>query len=179
MADNTTETVTTVTTEAATVETDATDLSAEVEKWKALARKNEDRAKANAAAQKELDALKQSSMTDMEKAIETARAEARAEALRENGSKLVAAEVKVAAAGRQVDVDALLEGIDPGRFLDPDGQPDTGAISEWVDRVAPVAVDRQAPDLGQGARAVGGGTNHMPLGSDVLEQHLRQTLGIR
>ena len=128
-----------------------TDLAAEVEKWKQFARKHEERAKANSNAAKELEKLKQASMTEQEKAVEQARAEARAEALREVGVSLVEAQVKVAANGRGVDVDALLEGLDKTKFLNGDGQPDTEAITKWVDRIAPDDKATQVfPDLGQG-----------------------------
>jgi len=45
--------------------------------------------------------------------------------------------VRAAAAGRVADVDALLEGINPAKFLTDDGEPDRDAISVWVDRIAP------------------------------------------
>lgn len=131
-----------------------TDWQKEAEKYKALARKHEDRAKANAKAEKELEQLRQQSMSDTEKAIAVAKQEARTEALREFGAKVVDAEVRAAVAGRNVDADALLEGLDRARFLDDDGEPDRDAITAWVDRIAPQPAE-SFPDLGQGAR---GGT---------------------
>jgi hypothetical protein len=135
-------------------ETGGPDLAAELEKWKAQARKNEERAKANAAAAKELEEFRKASMSDTEKAIDEAKAAARAEALAEVGSRLVDAEVRVAAAGRAVDVDALLDGLNRSRFLADDGQPDGEAIAEWVDRIAPKGEPgaRQPVDMGQGTR---------------------------
>jgi hypothetical protein len=65
------------------------DLAAEVAKWKAIARKHEDRAKANAGAAKELENVRQASMSDIEKAVAMARDEARAQALLEAGEELV------------------------------------------------------------------------------------------
>lgn len=140
-------------TDTSTAET-GTDTAAELTKWKDLARKHEDRAKTNAAAAKELDELKKSSMTEQQKAVETAKAEARADTLREVGGKLAEASIRVAAAGRSVDVDALIEGIDAAKFLDDAGDPDTKAITAWVDKVAPVSDDKPNPrrDLGLGAR---------------------------
>lgn len=52
---------------------EGTDLAAEVEKWKALSRKNEDRAKANAEKAKKLDEIEEANKTEIEKA--TSRAE--------------------------------------------------------------------------------------------------------
>lgn len=129
------------------------DTAAELEKWRALARKHEDRAKANATAARELEALKQRTMTDTEKAVAAAKAEGRAEALREAGSLLVDAKFEAAAAGRGLDVPTLLEGLDRTAFLDADGQPDAKKITAWVDKVAPARSNGGGfPDLGQGAR---------------------------
>lgn len=133
------------------------DTAAEIAKWKELARKHEDRAKANAGAAKELEQLRQQSMTDQEKAVAQAVANATAETrtavLREVGSTMVDAEVRAAAAGRSVDVDALLDGLDRGRFIGDDGQPDRKLIGSWIDRVAPSASPPSGfPDLGQGVR---------------------------
>ncbi len=156
------------------------DLAAEVEKWKAQARKHEDRAKANAAAAKELEQVRQASMSDLEKAVAVARTEATTEALRTVGARLVDAEVRVAAAGRSVDVDALLEGLDRSRFVGDDGEPDRKAIAAWVDRIAPPPAEGAgrppgSPDLGQGVRNGGA----MALNGDPLEASLRHALGIR
>lgn len=151
-----------------------TDLAAEVEKWKALSRKHEERAKTNAKAAAELDQLRQQSMTDQEKAVAEAFSKGRTEAIREASGLLVAAEIRVNAAGRQVDVDALLEGLNTDRFLTTEGQPDTAAIKAWMEKVAPAA---QQPDpivdLGQGPRG-----RHLPLNGDPLEQALKHAVGI-
>jgi hypothetical protein len=155
------------------------DLTAEVEKWKALARKHEDKAKANATAAKELDSLKQQTMTELEKAVATARTEARAEALREVGATRVDDALRVALAGRPVDVDALLDGLDRTRFLDTEGQPDRDAIASWVDRIAPAQdPTTSVVDLGQGNRGGAAGSD-MALNGDPLLQSLKSKLNIR
>src|SRR5690606_29800665 len=154
------------------------DLAAEVEKWKSLARKQEDRAKANSAAAKELEKLREQSMTDQEKAVEEARRAARTEALSEVGADRVDDAVRVAATGRPVDVDALLDGLDRKRFLTEDHRPDVAAIQTWVDRITPKqeqSDDAPKPngfevfDLGQGMTT--------PAGSDPLLTHLKSALG--
>ena len=93
-------------------------------------------------------------MNDTDKAVAKAKAEARAEALREVAGERALDKIRAAAAGRSVDVDALLEGIDPAKFLDDDGEPDTKAITAWVDRVAPAGDGKSTGrrDLGLGAR---------------------------
>ena len=155
MTDDQTETVTTQPAESATTEMaeQPEDQAAEVEKWKSLARKNEERAKANAAAAKKLREVERAAMDEQERAVDEARTTAEQEAARKYGSRIVAAEVRAAAAGRDLDVDALLDAVAPTRFLTEDGDVDQDAISQWVDRIAPVRDDKpQAPawqDFGQ------------------------------
>lgn len=105
----------------------------------------------------ELEALRAQSMTESEKAVDEARKAGRAEARAELGARLVDAEVRAAAAGRPVDVDALLEGLDRRRFMTDEDEPDTKAIGAWLDRIAPTAPARHL-DLGQGARNGGAGS---------------------
>jgi len=50
-------------------------LKAEVDKWKSLSRKNEQQAKSNGQAVKELDEIRKSQLTDTEKLIEQTREE--------------------------------------------------------------------------------------------------------
>lgn len=122
-----------------------------VRKLRDEAAKYRTEAKANA---KRLEDLEKQAMTDTEKAIAQAKADARSEVLGEVGSKLVDAEVRAAAAGRTVDVEALLEGLDRRRFLTDDGDADRDAIGGWIDRVAPKG-DPAKPspiDMGQGTR---------------------------
>jgi hypothetical protein len=180
MADDTPDTGTDATPEAdpppAETDTDTTDWKAEAEKFKTLARKHEDRAKANASAAKELEQVKQASMSDQEKAVELAKAQARAEVLMEVASERVADAVRLAAANRPVDVDALLDGLDRTRFVTDEGVPDVEAITAWVDRIAPKPADGFPPaDLGQGSRT----GSQTPLGSDPLLNTLKQSIGIR
>lgn len=150
-----------------------TDWEAEAKKWKDLARKHEERSKANLTAAKELEQLRQSAMTEQEKAVAAAKAEGRTEALRTIGARLVDAEVKAAVAGRNVNVEALLDGLDRSRFLDDEGEPNTRAINAWVEKLAPpVDPTRTAwpPDLGQGARGA------PPSGAD-MNSMLRRAAG--
>lgn len=156
----------------------AADKDAEIAKWKEMARRHETQAKANKAAATELETLKKQSMTDQEKAVEAARQEARKEVLGEVGGKLAEAAIRVAGAGRNVDLDALLEGVDASKFLDDAGDPDTKAITAWMNRVAPKVDPTDPPppgrrDLGQGPRGLPPKTT-----SDPLEDHLKSILGV-
>lgn len=173
----TTDTTATTTTDTGGDDTTSTDWQAEAEKWKGLARKHEDRAKENATAAKELEQLRQQSMSEQEKAVATAKAEGRAEAFRDAAVKVVDANVRAATAGRTVDVDALLDGIDRSRFVTDDGDVDTEAIQQWVDKVIPPVSDQRGTpllDMGQGTRQTGPG-----LGSDGLLDALKTITGAR
>lgn len=176
MPESTSETDTTDQESTETETPDAEALTAEVEKWKQLSRKNEERAKANAQAATELEELRAQSMTDQERAVEKARQEARAEALAEAGKGRAVDAIRAAAAGRPVDVDALVEGIDPARFLGEGSEPDREAIEQWVSRVAP---ERSATgtDFGQGARGVPE-SDQRSLNGDPLLRDLKSKLGI-
>jgi hypothetical protein len=154
------------------------DLSAEVDKWKALARKHEDKAKANAKAAQELEQVKQQSMSDIERAVEQAKSEGRAEGLRVGSVKIAAAELKAAATGR-LDADqlaTLLENVDLARFLDEDGEVDGEKVAKFIDGIAPKPTEPTEPSFpafAQGARG------SVPLGGDALEQLLKRTVGTR
>lgn len=119
--------------------------------WKNEARRQERETK---KLRTELEQLRQASMSDQEKAVAAAREEGRKEAAKQTGVRLVDAEVRACAAGRKVDVDALLDGLDRSRFLTDDGEPDTKQIAAWVERIAPASANG-APDLGQGTRSGG------------------------
>lgn len=131
-------------------ETETVDLASEVEKWKALSRKNEQQAKANAQAAKELDALKKESLTDQERLIESTREETRLAVRLEFASKLVDAELKSALNGRTVEGNALLT-FDKSQFIDESGDIDTEAVQAWVEAHTKTP-DSALPDLGQGVR---------------------------
>lgn len=134
------------------------------------------------ALQAKLEEIQRSSMTDQEKAIDEAKATARADALAEVGSKIAAAEFKAAAAGRLDDAQmtTLLSGLDLKAFLDDSGDVDPAKVKTFVDTVAPAVEETEPPpgdllaglDLGQGSRGTPG------LGSTQLERDLRRTLGI-
>lgn len=106
--------------------------------------------KALKALQAEHEALKAQAMSDYDKAIAAARTEAAAETAKTFGSRLVTAAIRAAAAGRNLNVDALLKRIKSEEFIGDDGEPDEEAITEWLDELAPAG--KPSPDLGQGHR---------------------------
>lgn len=160
---------------------DSKDWKTEAEKWQTLARKHEERAKSNSSAAKELEQLRQQSMSDTEKAVAQARAEGRAEALAVASGRVAAAEIRAAATGRMSDdqIEALLEATNLAVFIDDQGEVDRTKVLRFVDGIAPQPTEtdtRQGfPDLGQGAR---GGSN-AALNGDPLLRDLKAKLGIR
>lgn len=125
-------------------------LKAEVDKWKSLSRKNEQQAKANSAAAKELEEIRKSQLTETERLIEQAKTETAQSIRREFATKLIDAELKAHLSGRVVDSGALLT-FDKSAFLTEDGNIDSEAIQSWVEAHSKEAAT-PAPDLGQGAR---------------------------
>tara|TARA_R100001463_G_scaffold52934_4_gene103868 strand:- start:910 stop:1488 length:579 start_codon:yes stop_codon:yes gene_type:complete len=153
MSDNTDEVETEDTQETETVEKDESateDLKSEVEKWKSLSRKNEQQAKANAQAAKELEELKKSQLSETERLIESTKDETRLAVRMEFAEKLVDAELKSNLTGRVLEGNALLE-FNKTSFIDDEGNVDSEAIQTWVDEHS-TKTDAPKPDLGQGAR---------------------------
>lgn len=149
---------TTVTEVAVTPATGNDDQAAEVEKWKALARKHEDRAKENANAAKELDKLRAAQMSETERAVAEAKAAGRAEALAESGKRLAAAEFRAAAAAAGLDVAAVIDLVDTARFITDTGEPDSKAITGAVEKFTALRGEQTPPRVS------------MDLGPRVVEQ---------
>ncbi len=107
-----------------------------------------------------LSALQQSSMTDQEKAIEAAKAEGRAEAIRDAGKRVAAAEFRALAAGRLADPDAYLELLDLSPFIGEDGEIDKKALAKMVERliaqITPAGARIPAGPMGNGAEGAEG-----------------------
>lgn len=127
-------------------------LKAEVDKWKSLSRKNEQQAKANIAAAKELEEIRKSQLTDTEKLVEQTRTETAQAIRREFAVKLVDAELKATLNGRILEGGALLE-FDKSSFILDDGNIDSTAIQSWVEAHSKT-MEIPAPNLGQGARGI-------------------------
>ena len=141
---------------AETTESEAPELSemdtlkAEVDKWKSLSRKNEQQAKANMAASKELETIRQSQLTETEKLIEQTKTETALSVRREFANKLVDAELKSALQGKLMGADSLLS-FEKSSFIMDDGNIDSEAIQSWVEAHSKTT-DTPATDFGQGAR---------------------------
>ena len=120
---------------------DVAALQAEIDKWKAHSRKNEDRFKSTSV---ELETLRQSQMSDNEKAIEAAKAEGRNAALAEVGTRLVDAELRAQAAAAGVDLPSA-EYLNMSRFLGADGSVDADAVRAFI-----TSTPKAAPAFKQG-----------------------------
>lgn len=178
------------------------DAIAEAEKWKTHARKNEERAKANNDARKELERVQRESMSEQERILADARDEARNEVIREFSGRLVDSEFRAAAAGRIPDerLSELKEVLDLSKFLNEDGSVNGELIAKAINTIAPPNSESKgtdegkAPetdannstdqktsppatgdDLGQGA---GRSSEPHALNGDPLLAALKSTLGI-
>jgi len=152
----------TATTETTTTETATTKAPAETEKLtpppelQAVIDKERQNArdaeKARKALEKELNDLRQSSMSDAEKAVSEAEARGKAAAASEFGSRLVKSDFVAAAARRNPGFDAqsVLEDLNLARFVGDDGEPDTKAIEAAVARLVPEP--NSSPSFDGGAR---------------------------
>lgn len=144
--------------------TDDGDGDQDVAGLKSALQKERDARKTAAAEAKRLREenakLKKSTMSPDEQALEDAREAARAEERTKNAARLLAAEVRAAAAGRLDDEQrsTLLDGLDASKFLTDDGEVDTEKVKRLVDGLAPAdgkSRNKSGGDIGQGRR---GGT---------------------
>lgn len=142
-----------------TEQTPEVDYKAEAEKWQALARKHEQRAKDNAEKAKGYDELRASQMSEQEKAVEQAKAEARAEAFRATAPERVRLAFEAIAKDRLTSeqIDEFLEDVDTTKYLTEDGAVDRERVTKKVDALAPAKDEDDDksplfPDLGQGKR---------------------------
>jgi len=131
---------------------DTTDWKAEAEKWQSLSRKNEERAKTNATAARDLERLRTESLSEVEKAVEEARSAGRAEASSVFGARLVRSAYEAAAARRNPSfpTDGVIDDLNMARFVTDDGEPDLKAIEASVLRLIPETPG--APSFDGGAR---------------------------
>lgn len=124
--------------------TDTVDWQAEAEKWKGFARKHEDNWK---SVSKERDELKASTMTDAEKAIEQAKAEARTQTFAEVNKRIGAAELKAAAATAGASLpESVLSLMDTSPIVNADGSTNTDLINQILSGLTP---NQQPPAFSQ------------------------------
>lgn len=149
----------------------ADELVAERDKWKELARKNEQRAKENASAATELEKLRQSAMSDTEKAVVEAKKAGAAEAQSTFAQRIAAAEIRAALAGIVDDPQNVVDDLNLAKFVTDDGEVDAQAVQALRERWVSLVGQRKAPDFGQGQR----GTTAPPPGDPLREMYARAT----
>ncbi len=155
-------------------------LQADLDKWKGHSRSWEDRAKANAKAAEELEALKKSAMTDQEKAVNEAKEAGRAEATQGMAASLALAKIEAALAGRmdKAQIDALVGAVDGSKFLTDKHEVDADKVKAYADGVAPAGTNgngaggNRKVDLGQGRREQG-----KPSAAEIGREKARQRFG--
>lgn len=114
----------------------------------------------------ELTRIRESSMSEQEKAVEAARREARAEAGKAFNTRLVQAEMRAAAAGKLSDPEDAIRFLDLETFaVDDDGQVDNKAIAKALDELLKAkpylaaSATRPTGTADQGARGSGAGSD--------------------
>ncbi|MFD8088964.1 hypothetical protein [Streptomyces malaysiensis] len=139
-------------------------LQAEVDKWKAMSRTNEKRWQDASA---ERDSLKQAGMSDADKALETARSEARSAALAEYGTRLADAELRAQAAKAGVELPSA-DFLNLSKFVGDDGSVNADLIGTFVSSLPkPVAEPEFSQGLGLGRQ---GGSGVQQLSRDDLSR---------
>ncbi|MEW2578351.1 hypothetical protein [Streptomyces syringium] len=128
----------------------AVDHAAEAEKWKALARKHEEKAKANVTAAKELAELKRQGMSDAERLADEAAAKARVEERTRLAGKLARQGFLAAAAGRIPHAADVADDLNLAKYVAEDGEIDEKGLTALVDRLAPPKPKPSASDTDDG-----------------------------
>lgn len=171
---------------------DGGDLQAQVEKWKAQARKHEQRAKDNANAAKELAKLKRDGMPEQERAVAEAVAKAVAEERAKNGAKLARQAFLAAAKGLIPNPGDVADDVNLHRYVNDEGEVDETGLAELVKRLAPKSGTddgnnddggrdgggdtrrRRGGGFDQGARRKGGGKggSSIEAGRDLYRRYM-------
>lgn len=116
----------------------------------------------------ELATLRQSRMTDGEKAVEDARRTAREEAQREFGPKMARLAFETALAHRD-DRDDLIAALNLTSVLNDEGDVDTDKVRNIVEKIAPADKGQgtQRHDFGAGRRGSGAVKTGVSAGADL------------
>lgn len=85
------------------------------------------------AATAEIEKVRQASMTEAEKAVAEAEARGRSAAASDFGKRLATSEIRATAADAGADLAGVFDYLDLARFVGDDGEPDTKAITAFVD----------------------------------------------
>lgn len=152
------------------------DWEQEATKWKSLARKHEKTAKTATSLQRELDSTRQSNMTDQERAVEAARAEARTEALKASGERLARSEIKAALTGLIDNPADIIEDLNLSRYVTEDGEVDEDAVDALKARYTAALGRRSARQGGTAGHGRSGGGSKTETVADQFGSFLEGQL---
>lgn len=142
--------------------------------WKAEARKWEKRAKDNSKAAEELEKVKADAMSDSEKAVAAAKAEGRAEALKESNTIIATAKFEAAVAKAGITLGDAASLIDTSKFLTDKGEVDEDAIKDAVTKLSKLAPKPGSGRSGGDMPGGPGGTPKRPSSlSAAVDNHYR------
>ncbi|AQW55288.1 hypothetical protein ACIQPP_05565 [Streptomyces violaceusniger] len=125
---------------------DKVDHKADAAKWRALAKKHEARAKANASAAKELAKIRREGMNEADKKVDEAVAAAVAQERVKAGERVARSAFLAAATGRLDNAKDVADDVNLRRYVDDEGEVDEDGIAELVDRLAPKRSDKDKND---------------------------------
>lgn len=128
----------------------------------------DDAARQAKALKRELEQVRQKSLSDAERAVLEAEQRGRASATTEFGKRLAKTQFDALAGRRNADFDiaSALEYVDLSKFLDEDGEPNTKAITAAVERLVP-APQAGPPSFDGGARS---GSQKAPSMDSLIRQ---------
>ena len=147
--------------EAGTDTPDVEAIQADLDKWKAMARKNEAAAKVSPekltelrSAAKRLAELEDAGKTEQEKAVSEAVAAERSKLLAEVGQRLAAAKLETALTGIVADPAGVVEDLNLGRYITEEGDVDADAVAALRTKYEGLAAKPSKPgtDLKQGTQ---------------------------
>lgn len=126
------------------------------------------------AAKAELEKLRAASMSEQEKAVAAARTEGKTEALKTANARLLAAEVKAAAAGKLADPSDAVSMLDLSKFeIDDDGNVDLKAVSAAIAKL----IEKKPYLAANRPGSFDGGARGGQSGSDDMNARIRQAAG--
>lgn len=104
-------------------------------------------------AQKELETLRQASMTEAQRAVEEAEQRGRSAASADFGQRLAAAEVKAALTGIVPDPAAIVEDLNLAKYVTDTGDVDQEAVTALRSKYQALAAKPPVADLKQGVQS--------------------------
>jgi hypothetical protein len=118
-------------------------------------------AKRAKALERELEQVRQASMSEAEKAVAEAEQRGRTTAASEFGKRLARSEIRATAADASADLEGVFDYLDLGRFVSEGGEPDTKAIKAFIDGLPKKATTPSFDGGTRGTARAGGDMNQI------------------